>query len=166
MDGSFPLGLQFSEHFFAQVAAFAPALGELVQLTGNAFPVWSLGVFCSPGFEFFDQSQALGFVSCGLRAGFFEPSVHHHMGLVASRIKSLPQSGIGRSLFVDFFPFFTQIAQCLLHLAATHGWHVWWWRVSWGFLRNLTRQLISYSANHFFSCPARHFLSFVNSFIF
>ena len=121
MDGGFPLGLQFSEHFFAQVAAFAPALGELVQLAGNAFPVWSLGVFCGPGFEFFDQGQTLGFVGCGLGAGLFEPGIDHHMGFVASRIKTFPQTRVGCSLFVDFFPFLTQITQGFLHLAATHG---------------------------------------------
>ena len=121
MDRCFPLRLQFREHFFAQVTAFAPALGELVQLASYTLPVRALGMFSGPGFEFFDQGQALGFVCSGLGAGFFEPCIDHHMGFVASRIKALPQSGIGRSLFVDFFPLLAQIAQGLLHLAATHG---------------------------------------------
>ena len=53
MNSRFPLRLQLRKHFFAQVTALAPTLGELVQLTGDAFPVWALGVFRGPGFEFF-----------------------------------------------------------------------------------------------------------------
>ena len=152
MDGGFPLRLQFREHFFTQVTAFAPTLGELVQLTGDAFPVGALGMLSSPSFEFFDQSHTLGFVGCSLGTGLFEPGIDHHMGFVTSRIKSLPQSGIGRSLFVDFFPLLTQIAQCLLHLAAAHGGN------KLDFFCRFNRQVLS--------CRTRRFIVFRRRFFF
>ena len=124
MNSGFPLRLQFRKHFFAQVTALAPALGKLVQLAGNAFPIRALGMFCGPSFKFFDQGQTLGFIGRSLCAGFFEPGIDDHVGFVASGIKSLPQSGIGRCLLVDFFPFLTQMTQGFLHLAAAHGGHL------------------------------------------
>ena len=141
MDSAFPLGLQFGEHFFAQVAALAPTLGELVQLASNALPIRALGMLCGPSFKFFDQGQTLGFVGRSLGAGFFEPSIDHHMGFVTSGIKSLPQSGIGRCLLVDFFPFLTQMTQGFLHLPATHGGHLCWGIRLRHLLRGITRCL-------------------------
>ena len=154
MNSRFPLRLQLRKHFFAQVTALAPTLGELVQLTGDAFPVGALGMLCGPRFEFFDQSQTLGFVGCGLGAGLLEPGIDHHMGFVTSRIKSLPQSRIRRSLFVDFFPLLTQIAQCLLHLAAAHGGN------KLDFFYRFNRQVLSCRTRHFFVFGRRFFFCF------
>ena len=123
VDGSLPNRLQLGKHFFAQVAAFAPALGKLVQLACNAFPIWAVGMLNCPCFDFFNQSQTLGFVRSSLGASFFKPYIHHFVGTVASRVKALPQRGVGRRFFVDFFPLLAQVAQGFLHLAATHGWH-------------------------------------------
>ena len=122
-DGGLPNRLQLGKHFFAQMAAFAPALGKLVQLACHAFPIWAVGMRNCPCLDFFNQGQALGFVRGGLGAGFFEPCVHHFVGAIASGVKALPQRGVGRRFFVDFFPLLAQVAQGFLHLAATDGWH-------------------------------------------
>ena len=130
MDDCFPQGVQLSIHFFAQMTAIAPALGKVVQLTRHGFPIGALAVFCSPNFDFFDERQALCFVGSGLRTRFFQPHVHHLVCAGASGIKTLPQGGVGRGEFVDFFPLFAQIAQGFLKLATAHGRHEFWLRLT------------------------------------
>ena len=120
MNRCFPNGLQFSKHFFAQVAAVAPALSELMQLTRHAFPIWAIRMLDCPSLDLFDQGQALCFVSSSLGTGFFEPHINHFMGAVAGCVKAFPQGGVGRGFFVYFFPLLTQVAQGFLHLAAAH----------------------------------------------
>ena len=132
MNGSLPNRLQFGKHFFAQVTALTPALSELVQLTCHTFPIGAIAMRCRPDFDFFNQSQALRFVRRSLCAGFFEPGIHHVVGAIARSVKALPQSGIGRSFFVNFFPLLSQGTQGFLHLATAHR-------------RNACRHILSFS---------------------
>ena len=121
VNGGFPDGLQLGKHLFTEVTTVAPALGKLVQLTRHAFPIRAICMGNSPGFDFFNQGQALCFVRRGLGARFLQPCIHHLVGAVTSGIKALPQRGIGRGFFVDFFPLLAQATQRFLHLATAHG---------------------------------------------
>ena len=126
VNGCLPQRMQFGVHLLAEVAAIAPALRKLMQLTGHIFPVGALAMRGGPSFDFFNQGQTLCFVRCCLGACFFEPNIHHLMRTGASGIKTLPQRRVGGCKFVDFFPLFTQMTQGFLHLAPAHGGYEFW----------------------------------------
>ena len=121
--GGFPLCLQFRKGFFGEVARVAPAVGELVELAVDGFPV-RLGLALQgggPGFGFFNEAQAGGFVGGAFFAGFFQPLFNELVGLVAGVVKALPEGVIGGAALVGGFPFFAQFAQGFLQFAAREG---------------------------------------------
>ena len=121
--GGFPLRLQFRKGFFGEVARVAPAVGKLVELAVDGFPV-GLGLALQgggPGFGFFNEAQAGGFVGGAFFAGFFQPLLNELVGLVAGVVKALPEGVVGGAALVGGFPFFAQLTQGFLQLAAREG---------------------------------------------
>ena len=121
--GSLPLRLQLRKGFFGEVARVAPAVGKLVELAVDGFPV-GLGLALQgggPGFGFFNEAQAGGFVGSAFFAGFFQPLLNELVGLVAGVVKAFPEGVVGGAALVGGFPFLTQLTQGFLQLAAREG---------------------------------------------
>ena len=118
MDGGFPLGLQFGKGFFVQVPRIAPAVGKLVQRPHLQAPVAVVCMCFGPGLDLIQQAHALGLVGRRRLFGLLQPGLHRLVGLVAGRIKTLPQTVVGQTALIGLFPGLTQLAQTLLHLAA------------------------------------------------
>ena len=119
-EDGFPLRLHFTKRLFAQVTRIAPAVCKLVQSTQLGAPVVTFDVGRGPGFDFVHQGHSLGAVLGRVFFHLFQPGQNSFIGIVASGVKALPQSVVGQAALVGLLPAVTQLAQFVLHLAATH----------------------------------------------
>ena len=117
----FPLRLQFGKRLFAQVACIAPAVAKLVQRAQLQLPVGVVDMGLAPGAQLLHHGQALTTVLDGFVFQLVQPLLHHLVGFVASRVKTLPQGMVGHAALVGELPLVAQLAQGFLHLAPTHG---------------------------------------------
>ena len=120
LHGRFPLGLELDKGFFAHMSTVSPALRELVQLAGNAFPLWALGVLIRPSLQLLNQSFALRLMGSTFLPDFFLPSLDHFKSTVARLVKSLPQRMVGQAALIGELPLLSQVAQGFLHFSAPH----------------------------------------------
>ena len=126
VDGVLPLRLQLGKLLFRQVAGVAPAVAELMDLAVEGLPVGALalrGLGGAKGLDLVDQRQALGAVFGGFGAHLGQPGIDVLVRGVDGAVKALPQRVVGRAALVGGFPFFAQLANRLLQLAAAHGGH-------------------------------------------
>ena len=119
--GGFPLRLDFSKDFFAQVAGVGPLVDKAVQAANLHLPVGAGLVGIGPGQHFINQHLAFGFDGFGLRVDRLKPGLNHFVSLVAGIVKALPQRLVGRAALVAGFPLVPHHTQRILLLAATHG---------------------------------------------
>ena len=84
-------------------------------------PVGIVGIGLAPLLDLINQGQALSTMLCGFMLDFVQPGLNHFVGVVASCIKTFPKCMVGQAALVGLLPIFTQLAQGLLHLAATDG---------------------------------------------
>ena len=120
-NGLLPLRLQFGKQLFAHMATLAPAVTKLEQSAVHTLPVGRCGVRLRPGLDLFDQRQALRLVLSRFGADLVQPGLDDLVCGVAGLVKFLPQGVVGSAALVCLFPLVTQVAQGLLHLAATQG---------------------------------------------
>ena len=120
-ENAFPLALHFTKGFLAEVTRIAPTVGELVQGAELGTPVFALGILCGPGLDLVHQRHTLGTLIGRVFFHLLEPSQHGFVGLVASRIKALPQGMVGQATLVNLLPAVAQLAQLVLHFSATHS---------------------------------------------
>ena len=106
-----------------------PTVGKLVQATADGFPIALTRKFWhtsfAPFIDFSQQIQTLSAVDDIFGFDFFNPSFHHHVGCVASVVKTLPQGVVGRTALVGLLPLVAHGSQGFLHFASTQGLAVW-----------------------------------------
>ena len=121
MQSLLPKRLQFCKSFFTQVPCIAPTITELMQCSQMCAPIRILDIGFTPSLDLFNEGQALDAVLSGIVFDFFQPSLHHLVGVVAGIVKTFPKRVIGQATLVCLFPLFAQLTQGILHLASAHG---------------------------------------------